>query len=270
MKRNFATIRFSRLILYCWILPNIVILNGCIKDKDYEYPNVYNNVLKSLNFDFSQDSLPADGSSKSVITIKVSPDNKVDSINISAIGLTIATSNGTFAENNSQLINVVPSYKLDTLSNTKLLTTNITLVSSTKSGPANLTIKYGGVETSKSINLYYVYPEKIKISASSFLVSPDFNNEDTLLVQLSATTGLPSLGTPLNLHVYDSSYIHPLGIFKSAPNKTNAQGNGSFIFVLGDSAVNNNVVYQGTLHVIGSTAGNAGSLSDTLNIFSRK
>jgi hypothetical protein len=270
MKKYFITTILNSIILLCGFLLTVVLLDGCIKDKDYEYPQVYDDVLKSLSFTYIPDSLPADGSSKSVITIKVLPDNKTDSINISAIGLNITTSNGTFAENNAQMINIVPTYKLDTISNTKLLIAIVTLVSSTKVGSANLTIKYGGVETAKSINFYYVYPDKMKLSVSSFLVSPNFTNQDTLFAQLSSMSGLPSQGTPLSLKVFDSSYVHEMGIFKTAPTKTNAQGNGSFIFVLGDSVVNNNVNYQGTLHVIGYTVGSVGHLSDTINIFSRK
>ncbi len=270
MKKHKFTVMLKAILFGCGLWLLVLGFEGCIKDKDYEYRKVYDEVFESLKFTYSADSLSADGGSKCTITIKVLPDNKIDSINLAAIGLNLATSNGTFAENNTAAINVPFTYKLDTPSNTKLLTAIVTLVSSTTVGEAKITIKFGGVESAKLLNFFYVYPNKVKLSVSSFLVRPDFITADTILMQLSSETGLPSKGTPLNMQVFDSLYQRQMGLFKTLPTKTNAAGNGSFIFVLGDSVVNNNVNYEGTLHVVGFTTGVAGRVADTINIFSRR
>ena len=249
-----------------WLL--ISVFAGCIKDKDYEYPKVYDEIFKSLQFGYSVDSLPADGSSRCTITIKVLPDNKIDSINLAAIGLSLTASSGTFAETNSATMNVPFTYKLDTPSNTKLLSAVVNLVSSTTVGKAKITIKFGGVESAKLINFFYVYPDKVKLSVTSFLIQPDFATADTILMQLSSATGLPSKGTMLGMQVFDSLYQRQMGLFRVSADKTNAAGNGTFIYVLGDNVINN-VNYRGTLHVVGFTNGIAGRVADTIDIYSR-
>lgn len=244
-------------------------LSGCVRDKDYEYAKIYNDVLSSVRFIYSKDSLLADGSSKNIIDITVFPNQLKDSINVSKAAVTVTTSNGIFVESNNSSISVTPTYKLDAQTNEKVLTAKITLQSSTKVDTAKLSIKYSGVEQSKNIVFYRSYPNKIELTPSTLQVSPNYTLKDTITAQLSSITGLPSQGSPVSLDVYDSVYARKLGILIVNPKQTNALGAATYVFVLGDS-VTNLVNYLGTLHAVGWSHTGTMPISDTITIFSRR
>jgi|SRR6185312_2760119 len=244
------------------------ILSGCIKDQDYNFSNIYNSELNSITFSFSADSLAADGNSTAVINITILAKDSNDSLNSGLLNLNVSTSYGIFLDNSQASINVVPTYKLDSTGSKRILTAQITLQSSVKSDTAKLKFKYLGVEKDTAIYFYKVYPEKIKLTASSLFISPDFKTEDTIFAHQSRMTGIPTLGNPVQVSAFDSGYQRKLGTFRIINNKSNSVGNAYFVYVLGDSALNF-TNYFGTVNIIGSAPTNTSPVFDTLKIYSR-
>lgn len=240
------------------------VLSGCIKARDYTAANVYNAELKSVAITITPDSIPADGSSSVKIDIHVLPGDTQDSINLSAFNFSVTTSLGTFAPGGLATVTQGPAFSLDSATMQRQYIAHLVLTSGTKTGTAALTIKWSGVEKDTVISFYKSNPTKMKMSVSSFYAAPNFTTEDTIFLQLSSATGTPSAGTPTTLTAYDQTYTRTLGLFRVANSKTNAAGQCSYIFVLGDSTINQ-VNYLGTINFVATAA----NFSDTLQVYSR-
>ncbi len=151
-----------------------------------------------------------------------------------------------------------------------MLTATATLTSSTRPDPSvALTLKYLGVQQTQNLEFSSVDPNKIKLTVSSLSIAPNFTREDSLTVQLSSKTGLPSQGMPIGLDAYDELYQHKLGFFRVKPATADAAGTGKFIFVLGDNTING-VNYTGTVHLVAYWTGSPTTVADTVNVFSRE
>lgn len=240
------------------------VLSACIKARDYTAANVYNAELKSVTITITPDSIPADGSSSAKVDIHVLPGDTQDSINLPAFNFTVTTSLGTFAPGGLATVTQGPAFSLDSTTMQRQYIAHLVLNSGTKTGTAALTIKLSGVEKDTAIRFFTSYPTRMKMSVSSFYTAPDFTTEDTIFLQLSSATGIPSAGTQTTLTAYDQTYTHTLGLFRVANGKTNAAGQCSYVFVLGDSTINQ-VNYLGTVNFIATAA----NFSDTLQIYSR-
>jgi hypothetical protein len=239
---------------------------ACVKDVSSE--NVYQSEMRSIQILMSPDSIPADGSSQAKIDIHVLPNDQTDSINLAGFNFTVTTSLGTFASNSQTTISLQPSYGLDSTGTKRRYNAEIMLASGTKPGKAMLKIKYSNVEVDTSIDFYTAYPNKIKLTASSLLTAPDFSQEDTIYLQLSSTTGLPSAGAVTTLTAYDTTMTRPLGLFRISNNKSNATGLCYYIFVLGDSTINRSN-YLGTVNLVAAAFNGQDSIKNTLQIYSR-
>jgi hypothetical protein len=250
------------------ILSMALLLAGCIKDSDYTAAHAYQTELKSIKVQISPDSIPADGNTQAKIDILVLPDDTKDSINLAGFNFTVTTTLGTFSSNNQSTITLGPSFKLDSTGTKRQYIAEMMLVSGTKSGKAIIKIKYSNVEVDTTMRFYLSYPDRLRLSASSLSIAPDFKTEDTINVQLSSATGLPSSGSATTLSAYDSTGKKPLGLFRVANNKSNASGLCSFIFVLGDSTINGNN-YRGAVNFEAAAFNGTDSVKTNLTIYSR-
>jgi len=250
------------------ILIMSVLIAGCIKNSSYSPVTIYNDKLNDLSISFTLDSLPADGASKDTLNLIFLKGDLKDSINISALNLSVTTSAGTFVNNGMQSLSITPQYKLDTANNLELIA-QVILQSSAKKDSARLKFTYAGVEKDSIITFYAVFPDKISLSASTLQVSPNFKTEDTVYAQLSRKGGgTPTAGAAVTLVAWDDKFTETLGIYRTSNGKSNAMGQCSFIFVLGDSTLNH-TNYTGTINLVGATSNSSGPIMDTIQIYSR-
>lgn len=240
----------------------LLIFCGCYKESDYEIDSDKSKDLFQVNI--SRTNVIADNFSTVQLTVVF--DKSVDSIK----ALTkFKTTSGIFVESNSTNYIAIPKYNYDS---SKLIST-VTLRSPLTIDNTIVSIQVAGFTKSISVKFNRSYPEFIMLSANTLSLRPK-NNEDGEVIftnKIFKTFGFPSIGTKVDLYVVDSTY-QPIGCFRTYVNETDANGNTTYTFVLGDS-VANGLNYLGKLYAISKVQSNENPIEfkrDTLILFSTK
>lgn len=240
----------------------IAFISGCYKESDYQIGSD-----KSVNlFQVSADKSIILADNISTVQLTVVFDNSVD---LTKAITSFNTTLGTFIESNSTSYTVSPKYNYDS---SKLIST-VNLKSPITVDSAIISIQVAGYTKSISIKFNKSYPEFLILSANTLAVKPKNNQEGEVIFtnKILKSTGFPSLNSLVDLYVLDSAF-HTIGSFRTYSNKSDSNGNTTYIYVLGDSLANGSN-YTGKLYAISTVQTNENPIifkMDTLILISYK
>ena len=241
---------------FFYTLFTILLLAGCYREDDYAFRNID---VKAL-FTITAQTQTVLADEFSTIKITVAFPEEVDTA-ISKV--TFTTTAGSFT-NSMQTVSVTPSFNVD--SNRMIAVAY--LRSAQKKGEAKVTANAAGFSKELIIVFTQSFPDKITLTASRLNIQPANGQKGEVIFigELFKTTGTTSIGSVVDVHVFDSSYKREIGFFKDYKNLSDSSGNTFFTYVLGDSTANG-FYYYGKLHAIATTEN---QLRDTVSFFSTK
>lgn len=192
----------------------LLILAGCYKEKTASSSEVI------LSIGHSPTTIPADGVSKSLITVEI-PAETPDASN----SIVLTTTKGLFdviAKNTATISaqNVMgtdgKNHRIGTM---YLVATNDTL-------PAIITATIKNYSKSDTVIYSRAYPSQIRISIDKLIYLPASNGEVAITVQIKRDVGFgtPTTGQMITLDALDVNNL-PIGNFRNKTLVTDAAGN---------------------------------------------
>jgi hypothetical protein len=216
-----------------------ILLLGCYKESYYKIDSDKSKNLFQVFID--KNSLPADSFSTAQITVIF--DNSVDSTKATTV---FTTNIGAFVESNSKTYKTTPTYNYDS---SKIMST-VKIRSPLAVDSGQIKIQVAGYTKSILVKFNRSFPDLTILSSSTLAIKPKNNQEGEISFsnRISRNIGFPSVGTVVDLEVFDSSYRN-IGTFRNYSNKSDGHGTTSYVFVLGDSIANGSN-YQGKLYAV--------------------
>lgn len=221
----------------------VALLAGCYREDDYIY--TADEIFEHLDVSFSPDSIPADLSSTTVLTIKMP---ETTDTNLTKFDL--KCSNCTFVDSESNELTTNVSY---VSGDEQYRYVEVGILASNKAGTGTVTIELAGYEKRETFRLYKAEPTELALSSPLDYVRNDTIHEISLSALVKSATGAASRGVNVGFSFrFDPPYNGGNAFFfeedSVSINASSVAGN-VFLFQVDDA-------YQGdiTFHAAVNTA----------------
>jgi hypothetical protein len=178
--------RYSAITLFL-----VALFAGCYREDDYIY--TADEIFEHLEVDFAPDSIPADLSSTTVLTIKMpeTTDTNLTKFNLKCSSCTFTDTDTDKEATNLSYVSGDENHRY----------VEVRTRASNSVGTATVTIELAGYEKRETFRLYEAEPTELVLSSPLDYVRNDTINEISLSALLKSATGLASKGVKVGFNV---------------------------------------------------------------------